>query len=88
MGLHGEEGWLLNQPSPKSETYLVGLHGLDRELRLGQLHHPLPGGDLMGENESENLTWVNIGYMVHRLDKSQLTIYEHISDTYGTNLHS
>ena len=59
MGLHGEAGWLLNQPPPKSEADLVRLHGLDRELRLGQLHHPLPGRDLKGENESENLTWVN-----------------------------
>ena len=59
LGLHGEEGWLLNQPPPKSEADIVGLHGLDRELRLGQLHHPLPGGDLKGDHLFGNLTWVN-----------------------------
>ena len=43
LGFHGKAGWLLHQPPPKPKDDLVRLHGLDRELWMGQLHHPLPG---------------------------------------------
>ena len=43
LGLHGEAGWLLDQLAPKPKVDILRLHGLDSELWLGQLYHPLPG---------------------------------------------
>ena len=43
LGLHGFTRQLLHQPSSESETDLEGLHGIDQDLCLEELHHTLPG---------------------------------------------
>ena len=43
LGLHGEAGWLLYQLTSKPQVDILRFHGLDSELWLGQLYHPLPG---------------------------------------------